>query len=204
MNPRITGLMQAAYLQTLDYANRVILTKEMVSKFLTADTDVYAIVNDSIKPDETFCREGFMAVMEALRVSMRSTMLSTNIVSRRGHEEVIDFLNSVFTTKTEEGPNLLRVRLFDVAMYFAKQVRIRLGGKFPDQFYPVKDEWFSFDKVALIYAAEVIPGVFDQELQTKAFPGVNVSLYNPPSPDDMSYAEHPWVLFFYQMVLDLK
>ena len=205
MNSDITELLHDAFVETNVYANRVILTKEMVSKFLTADTDVYAIVTDSIKPDETFCGEGFMILTEALRVSMQSTMFSTNIVSRRGHEEVIDFLNSVFTTKTEEGPNLLRVRLFDVAMYFAKQVRIRVGGAFPDQFYPNKEEWFDFDKVALLYAAEIIPGVFDQEFQTKAFPGINVSLYiPPPPPDDLSYAEHPWILFFYQMLLDLK
>lgn len=204
MDSSTAALLQAAYQETLDFASGIYVSKEMVTKYLTTDTDVYTLINGRIERDVNFCAMGFRDVVEVLKLSLLNTMLSANIVSRRGHEEVIDFLNSVFTAKTEEGPNLLRVRLFDVAMYFAKQVRIKVGGAFPDQFYPTNEEMFDFDKVALIYATEIIPGVFDEQLQTKAFPGVNVSLYSPPSPDVMSYAEYPWLLFFYQMVLDLK
>lgn len=204
MNSSITALIQSAYLQTLDYSSGIYVSKEMVTKCLTADTDVYAFAAGRIESDVNFSTMRFRDLVEALQFSMQNAMLSTNIVSRRGHQEVIDFLNSVFTTKTEEGPNILRVRLFALAMYFAKQVRIKVGGAFPDQFYPNKEEWFDFDKVALLYAAEIIPGVFDQVFQTKAFPGINVSLFTPPPPDDLSYAEHPWILFFYQMLLDLK
>lgn len=129
--------------------------------------------------------------VEVLGDALRESVPVISIGTRRGDVLIANVLNAWMPETAADGPNVLRLKLFDLALYYARQLEIQTeqaGHNLQDVFEICN--YRSDSRMVLEDAEEIAPGV-----------NAGIYLRGEAERDIMNM---PWMLFFYQLVLQYK
>lgn len=129
--------------------------------------------------------------VEVLGDALRETVPVISIGTRRGDVLIANTLNAWMPETVADGPNVLRMKLFDLALYYARQLEIQTeqaNHNLQDVFEICN---YRSDSRMILEVAEEIA------------PGVNAGIYLKGEAD-RDIMNTPWMLFFYQLVLQYK
>lgn len=129
--------------------------------------------------------------VEVLADALRESVPVISVGTRRGDVLIINTLNAWMPETVDGGPNVLRLKLFDLALYYVRQLEIQTDPTVHD----LRDVFgickFRSDGPMVLEDAEEIA------------PGINAGIYLKGEAD-RDIMNTPWMLFFYQLVLQYK
>ena len=129
--------------------------------------------------------------VEVLSDALRESVPVISIGTRRGDVLIVNTLNAWMPETVDDGPNVLRLKLFDLALYYVRQLEIQTDPTDHD----LRDVFgickFRSDGPMVLEDAEEIA------------PGINAGIYLKGEAD-RDIMNTPWMLFFYQLVLQYK
>lgn len=129
--------------------------------------------------------------IEVLGDALRESVPVISIGTRRGDVLIINVLNAWMPETVVDGPNVLRLKLFDLALYYARQLEIQTeqaGHNLQDVFEICN--YRSDGRMVLEDAEQIAPGI-----------NAGIYLQGEANRDIMNM---PWMLFFYQLVLQYR
>ena len=129
--------------------------------------------------------------VEVLSDALRESVPVISVGTRRGDVLIVNVLNAWMPETVDGGPNVLRLKLFDLALYYVRQLELQMDQtkhELRDVFGICK---FRSDSVMVLEDAEEIA------------PGINAGIYLKGEAD-RDIVNTPWMLFFYQLVLQYK
>ena len=129
--------------------------------------------------------------VEVLSDALRESVPVISIGTRRGDVLIVNTLNAWMPETVDGGPNVLRLKLFDLALYYVRQLEIQTDATT----YDLRDVFaickFRSDSSMVLEDAEEIA------------PGINAGIYLQGE-NDRDIVNTPWMLFFYQLILQYK
>ena len=123
--------------------------------------------------------------------ALRESVPVISVGTRRGDVLIVNVLNAWMPETVDGGPNVLRLKLFDLALYYVRQLELQMVQTKHD----LRDVFgickFRGDSAMVLEDAEEIA------------PGINAGIYLQGEAD-RDIRNTPWMLFFYQLILQYK
>ena len=129
--------------------------------------------------------------VEVLSDALRESVPVISVGTRRGDVLIVNVLNAWMPETVDDAPNALRLKLFDLALYYVKQLEIQteqVSHNLQDVFELCTCR--NDNRIVLEDAEEIAPGI-------------NAGIYLQGEAD-RDIMNTPWMLFFYQLVLQYK
>ena len=192
----IISCVDGAYKKTLSFAREIHVNQHTDS---CIRTEMKALVIELLveKTQETTSDldNGYFTdlktFVEVLSDALRESVPVISVGTRRGDVLIVNVLNAWMPETVDGGPNVLRLKLFDLALYYVRQLELQMDQTKHD----LRDVFgickFRSDSVMVLEDAEEIA------------PGINAGIYLRREAD-RDIMNMPWMLFFYQLVLQYK
>lgn len=196
MKHEIISCIDGAYKKTLNFAREIHVNQHTDS---CIRTEMKALVIELLveKTQETTSDldNGYFTdlktFVEVLSDALRESVPVISIGTRRGDVLIVNVLNAWMPETVDDGPNALRLKLFDLALYYVRQLEIQTDPTDHD----LRDVFgickFRSDGPMVLEEAEEVA------------PGINAGIYLKGEAD-RDIMNTPWMLFFYQLVLQYK
>ena len=129
--------------------------------------------------------------VEVLSDALRESVPVISVGTRRGDVLIVNVLNAWMPETVDDAPNALRLKLLDLALYYVKQLEIQteqVSHNLQDVFELCTCR--NDNRIVLEDAEEIAPGI-------------NAGIYLKGEAD-RDIMNTPWMLFFYQLVLQYK
>ena len=129
--------------------------------------------------------------VEVLSDALRESVPVISVGTRRGDVLIVNVLNAWMPETVDDAPNALRLKLLDLALYYVKQLEIQteqVSHNLQDVFELCTCR--NDNRIVLEDAEEIAPGI-------------NTGIYLKGEAD-RDIMNTPWMLFFYQLVLQYK
>ena len=196
MKHEIINCIDNAYKKTLSFAREIHVNQHTDS---CIRTEMKALVIELLveKTQETTSDldNGYFTdlktFVEVLGDALRDSVPVISVGTRRGDVLIVNTLNAWMPETVDDGPNVLRLKLFDLALYYARQLEVQTDPTDHD----LRDVFgickFRGDSRMILENAEEIA------------PGINAGIYLQGE-TDRDIMNTPWMLFFYQLILQYK
>ena len=130
MKHKIISCIDGAYKKTLNFAREIHVNQHTDS---CIRTEMKALVIELLveKTQETTSDldNGYFTdlktFVEVLSDALRESVPVISIGTRRGDVLIVNVLNAWMPETVDDGPNVLRLKLFDLALYYVRQLEIQ-------------------------------------------------------------------------------
>ena len=196
MKHEIISCVDGAYKKTLSFAREIHVNQHTDS---CIRTEMKALVIELLveKTQETTSDldNGYFTdletFVEVLSDALRESVPVISVGTRRGDVLIVNVLNAWMPETVDDAPNALRLKLLDLALYYVKQLEIQteqVSHNLQDVFELCTCR--NDNRIVLEDAEEIAPGI-------------NAGIYLKGEAD-RDIMNTPWMLFFYQLVLQYK
>ena len=196
MKHEIISCVDGAYKKTLSFAREIHVNQHTDS---CIRTEMKALVIELLveKTQETTSDldNGYFTdletFVEVLSDALRESVPVISVGTRRGDVLIVNVLNAWMPETVDDAPNALRLKLLDLALYYVKQLEIQteqVSHNLQDVFELCTCR--NDNRIDLEDAEEIAPGI-------------NAGIYLKGEAD-RDIMNTPWMLFFYQLVLQYK
>ena len=196
MKHELISCINSAYRDTLFFASMIQSHPHIDSCIRTEMKPYVASVLAKKSEEDTFNFDNgvytdMKTFVEVLSDALRESVPVITVGTRRGDVLIVNVLNAWMPETVDDGPNVLRLKLFDLALYYVRQLEIQteqVSHNLQDVFELCTCR--NDIRIVLEDAEEIAPGI-------------NAGIYLKGEAD-RDIMNTPWMLFFYQLVLQYK